>query len=915
MDQQQQEYQLRIKSAMIVFALEKSLGNIVKRHAPTPDLEMSKSLAAVESRDNATQDRGIKQRIEDAVAASYLEEIMNLSLEVSRDSTEYDDIKKLSEISTSLGLYTIRNAIAHANRPFPESHWYRTAALASDSTVERLNLNDVRLALHAAVSGKLAPPPDEWMQKSISFIANTLPGEFQHESTGLLGRQKEARELENLIRSRKRRLISVVAPGGTGKTALILDVLRRISLESTNQKECKGIIFTTLKQTSLTADGIKDHTAAKTIEELKSEIFDSIQLLFPDTPAASFKDVIEIFDGIPLIVCIDNLETLLRDKPESFNDFFDETPSSWIVIVTSRIPVDGARTLPLGLLAPESAKGLAYKYFSASGENNIGESIVERICTVSKHNPLAIRLTVDRYKKGFDLVEATSSVQADIVAFSYKNLVETLSDTSNRIMECLFVCERLGRSALIDFLKLSTDEATKGIIELISTSLAVRIDSPDEDVYELTPPVRDLLRELPRDLKLRESIGRGLNAQNYAVRQHQSIQKSHNFSKYSENYIPESISGSANAQFVRAIRLLRTRDVSHPQFVKMLRELDRLRPSHGNTPIFATTISRLFSETGDQLNAVNELRNCLSEDSPTPRLMLAELIRQSNPNDALAILRQLRVEGWTSVDKSDAYIASRIWYCFFRSLTEMDHFDELKEACNEAKGSPEILALSSVSLAYGLIREASSRFSSNKEEALSALHDSSGRLTTKPDTAWRTLVKFWATTRRYLIKEFIYFCGLNKNLEPSTTVKSILRNLEPQFSEAYTEGTGGRPEAVADVLVSLRLIAKRHDPGGATNWFHVLGEMDENESAAHELESKGYEIATITRVPDYDDPPSFVFARTKDNMDIFVHRQHCGLLDWVKWVRLRPGSLLAYRSLEYSNENGRYPIAKDCVLV
>lgn len=78
------------------------------------------------------------------------------------------------------------------------------------------------------------------------YSPNTLPTTFDHEITGLLGRDKEFKDLENVLSKKRNNLVAIVAPGGIGKTALVLQYLKDISLNPTWSSRLSAIIFCTL---------------------------------------------------------------------------------------------------------------------------------------------------------------------------------------------------------------------------------------------------------------------------------------------------------------------------------------------------------------------------------------------------------------------------------------------------------------------------------------------------------------------------------------------------------------------------------------------------------------------------------------------------------------------------------------------
>lgn len=66
------------------------------------------------------------------------------------------------------------------------------------------------------------------------------------------------------------------------------------------------------------------------------------------------------------MLCIDNLETLLRDSHEKFEELNYSLPANWRVLVTSRVTISNATILSLEALKEKSAIHLARIYMHLS---------------------------------------------------------------------------------------------------------------------------------------------------------------------------------------------------------------------------------------------------------------------------------------------------------------------------------------------------------------------------------------------------------------------------------------------------------------------------------------------------------------------------------------------------------------------
>lgn len=357
----EEETKLRIKTAMIVYALETELGNYVIDNQILDNISETTKNTIVE-REIGRGRELVDSSVSFLVESSYIDEIFNMAIDTTKETSLNRYFIELKTLSTSLGIFDIRNAVSHPNRPFPDAFWYRAATIASDPLIIKLGLSGVRHALNSAESENLNIPPDEWFNNVKWAIPNTLPISFDHEITGLLGREKEFKTLESTLSKVRNNLIAVVAPGGIGKTALILQFLKELSLSPNWSKEIDAIVFSTLKNEQLTADGIEFLEAIDGIEQIKDAIYENLVRLFPDFSFETFEECCLKLANKKILLCIDNLETLLVNSQKEFIDFNQSLPLHWRVIVTSRISLDSATTVPLEPLVKRHAVSLGRNY-------------------------------------------------------------------------------------------------------------------------------------------------------------------------------------------------------------------------------------------------------------------------------------------------------------------------------------------------------------------------------------------------------------------------------------------------------------------------------------------------------------------------------------------------------------------------
>lgn len=419
----------RRRSSMILCAIEESLGKFIREQGAL-ELINEKKLNEIferEIRNNRPYDRN---SLDGAIEASYLNDLFDMAKNITEDTPFHKAIKYLHDTFISLKIYEIRNAIAHPNRIFLDHYWYKVAMLASNPAFEYIGLNNIKLVLGSAENNTLEDPPEEWVTKYIFQIKNNLPQIFEHAITGLIGRQSEIDKLNNYLINKRINTISLVAPGGTGKTAIALDLLDNVIHSPEHANQLDAVIYITMKNEMLTANGIQKLTASETIAELEQQLINEFSELFSIENINTFNDLIEKTKHKKILLCLDNLETLIRDNPYKFDEFNQSLSENWKLLITSRITIENATTLALSPLKGEASKKLVRTYLTKRGSKQVDDAMLNEIVAKCENNPLAMRLTIDFVLLGKNIKEALSQATNDIVEFSYKNLMNALSLTA-----------------------------------------------------------------------------------------------------------------------------------------------------------------------------------------------------------------------------------------------------------------------------------------------------------------------------------------------------------------------------------------------------------------------------------------------------------------------------------------------------
>jgi DNA-binding MarR family transcriptional regulator len=546
---------------------------------------------------------------------------------------------------------------------------------------------------------------------------------------------------------------------------------------------------------------------------------------------------------------------------------------------------------------------------------------IKKIIKSSSCNPLAIRLTVDRYQQGYALLNASAQVSKDIVSFSYKNLIETLTNDSLMILECLFVRDRFSRGELIELLNLDTDRVAEAVRGLTSTSLVKRETSRDDEQITLSPSVRDLLREHPKDIRTRDNVRKLIDRQAKEIRKHYSIQKQHNFSDYHEDYIPKETPQNLSAILIRSIRILRSNHPAHSQVVVSLDRLAEISASYDESRLTHQTLARLYLLARDDYNAASHFKRSvnLETSTPTSRLLYAQYLLQREQADvALEICEALIEEQWDDVAKCDEMTARRVVNCYFRSLSDLDRNDDIIKSSEKYEDNPEFRPQTLTSKSHAIISNAERLHNTEPSQALTELLKA-GRLLKEIPTH-NVVFRYWCNTSRHLLREVRHLFNLNTFGEAQ---KGKLVELLKICDLCLKEGgkdlfSGNSGDELTHIITKFQSILKGDKNPFITDntWKQLTGIDQDFTNRVQEFIAKGYTILTVSQIPRKNDSlPGFIFADCPEGETFFITRGDCLNLDLIRWAKLVVGSKIAAKGVIKSNAAGRCPKPQEVMLL
>ncbi|MDC2963451.1 hypothetical protein OA067_00950 [Gammaproteobacteria bacterium] len=480
---------LQKKTSALWFHLEKSLGDwIYDRAQSETELEMVMSYQT----------------------DGYFMDGIEAALEITKDSEDYVLVKELKAFIEFNSLADARNFHGHPNRDFEDWYFYRVASLCCHPNITKLGLDEVYKGLISIEAGTLAPVPDEYFELRRPMLPNNIPQDMAFDKTDLIGRKREKGDLKKRILNPRIFYSAITGPGGAGKTSLLVDCIRDLALEPASQTQLDAIVWVSFKEEFLEADGIKVIPNVQT--ELEPGIIKGFKEVLP-FDGDKYEHLLNAHDQKKVLLCLDNLETLLRDNSSSFDKFQESLPSGWMTIVTSRIPPDSANTLALKPLVLEQAVLLARKYANyrgfnppSSGDSGKAQDYFEKICQTSQLNPLAIRLLIDSLLLGWDWEKARSKTGKLFSSFSFSTILESLPSESINVLEILNQAGTITRRQLMSVCSglMDADSASMTLSKLVKTSLVhLGQNEDDEEIISIDGSVAQIIRTDERHVEAR----------------------------------------------------------------------------------------------------------------------------------------------------------------------------------------------------------------------------------------------------------------------------------------------------------------------------------------------------------------------------------------------------------------------------
>lgn len=893
---------------MLLHQIEEALGKFVLNNGDINSL----NLDTLENIHQREVDKGRvfnRNSIKDVVEATYLDELFGFALDIAQDSSIIDSINYLYSLFHHLDIYEIRNAISHPNRPFWDCYWYRVAAIASDPVNEILGLSEVKSALESAEAGVITEPPEDWVTKVIWQIPNNLPEQFDHGVTGLIGRSKELQELKKYISNPRVNTIALVAPGGSGKTALALDLLNTIVSTPNFSKSLDSVVFITMKTEKLTSEGVVSLDSIETMEELKSNILQSINNIY-DESFSTFDEAKEMMESEKILLCIDNLETLLREKQDSFEELNYQLPPTWQVLVTSRIAVSNATILSLDTLKEKSAIHLARTYLSKRGGQPLDESTFAQLTKGCFLNPLAIRLTIDLVITGHDIPSSLNVANKEIAEFSYNNLIGALSKDAIEILETIFVEDTSTRFSLCELLDKSIDEISAAVGELSKTSLISRSSSEEGESYKLSDSVRDLLLVSPRNIEVRSKVQSVIHKRRNLSNEIDIRQNEKELPQWHSDYIPNDTNPNLKILITEVNNGIRKSRKNTDVAVGLFRKLKDSKFIHDGNSLYHRAFGRVLESLKDFNSAEEQYKLAIKseEGNPSSYYLLARMFHTTKKFDsAKELYEQLIQMGWTSEDHDIINFGKSVYSGYFLSLLFSGQYEQVFDKTKKWKESGPYRSTLGTYRASAWKRKMESLVDTDPAGTVDALvratrilsdvfrSEGYSRTANKQAVKIFEEIEFCYSRQQYHLK----FCDEGKEL------------FDFVYEHIFEIGQLYNSERIIEDIIRRFSVLELRDNPFKKSTQNPVGLASYDYSDEKESDVPGLIEVKVTNRP--KDKASFLFSKDSSHKDYFLHYDNFKNGNWRDWCQLSIGQRLNIVPSD-NIENGKAINAKEIYL-
>tara|TARA_Y100001958_G_C21242427_1_gene570744 strand:+ start:73 stop:3378 length:3306 start_codon:yes stop_codon:yes gene_type:complete len=306
-------------------------------------------------------------------------------------------------------------------------------------------------------------------------ILHNLP-DSQHKITQFIGRSKELDKLKILLKNERFPLLSICGPGGSGKTALILEACNQ--LIDTQDDFFNKIIFYTMKTEDL-LEKIDENRDSK-LDSLIDTIENDFEVILDNENA-----LIEYIDTKETLLILDNTDNLSIDEIINFYEKFQHCK----IVITSRIGLGQIeKRIELDKYDLDSGMFLYTKLIELNHLEHTNEDLSydEQKSIIKKlETPLGIKFLIQKLLQGTSNKEILDNLD-ELYEFCSKGIFTDLTENTKTILACMVKANgNLNIGDIVLATNFNIDDITESLRQLERRGLLFKKNIKQDIYYEI----------------------------------------------------------------------------------------------------------------------------------------------------------------------------------------------------------------------------------------------------------------------------------------------------------------------------------------------------------------------------------------------------------------------------------------------
>lgn len=438
----------------------------------------------------------IKEMLEQLGIGDFIELINICKKKLEITQNELDFLNK----NCASNIVSIRNRVMHPKPLFFDDY----AVLQNlfnkiDQYVHSIAWINV-IASRSELSDNLEKVLEKEIVEFNNGLIDNIP-ELDCEEIEFIGRGKEIGDIKKLLLNDKIRMVSIVAAGGYGKTALALKVLN--DFKKNRNSPFEMIIWISFKTRQLDQTSFIDINDAiinmasmnKTLYEFIGGDADNIQ-----------QELIELAKQFNTLLVLDNLETI--NQQEMF-PFIEEFYNYGKILITSRVSLGELdKRYDLLPLIKNDALEMANRllnYYNLD-DHFTNQEVMDLTEDILFSNPLSIKWAIRNMSQGATLEEIKNG-RENVVSFCMSNVYDKISPLGKNILALLaFNNSAMTIGQIVYYLQKTADDLVDIHDAIIHLSRACFIDKAKmkQGLYELIEQGKIFMDSLTENEGLKE---------------------------------------------------------------------------------------------------------------------------------------------------------------------------------------------------------------------------------------------------------------------------------------------------------------------------------------------------------------------------------------------------------------------------